>query len=251
VDEAGDGGGLGPVRIPLQFVVEQFGGRYGQRDGIRARLGQSSGGQNPVDGGLLSPSDGTEVARVSSTVGGAMAVLVRACRCADARGMSGEPPRLAPNTIRRTIFDQVHNVTGSPCCGATPAGTTPWAPLNVAPCRRYSDNSTVGTEYGTARPRRSTLRASVVSWRHCSSQPSTHVTHQKIGKSRNCADLQSANPLAGGSSPAAPLPSQSCSPAQRCVSASRRRPNSRPVRPVRAGLQRRCVLPAHRPIRPP
>jgi len=31
VDEAGDGGGLGPVRIPLQFVVEQFGGRYGQR----------------------------------------------------------------------------------------------------------------------------------------------------------------------------------------------------------------------------
>src|SRR6478609_3210034 len=64
VDEAGDGGGLGPVRIPLQFVVEQFGGRYGQRDGIRARLGQSSGGQNPVDGGLLSPSDGTEVARV-------------------------------------------------------------------------------------------------------------------------------------------------------------------------------------------
>jgi len=123
------------------FVVEQFGGRYGQRDGIRARLGQSSGGQNPVDGGLLSPSDGTEVARVSSTVGGAMAVLVRACRCADARGMSGEPPRLAPNTIRRTIFDQVHNVTGSPCCGATPAGTTPWAPLNVAPCRRYSDAS--------------------------------------------------------------------------------------------------------------
>ena len=61
------------------------------------------------------------------------------------RGMSGEPTRSAANTIRRTIFDQVHNVTGSPCCGATPAGTTPQTPLNVAPCRRYSDNSTVGT----------------------------------------------------------------------------------------------------------
>ena len=119
-------------------------------------------------------------------------------------------------------------------------------PLNVAPCRRYSDNSPVGTEYGTARSRRSTLRASVVSWLHCSSQPSTHVPHQKIGKNRNRADLQSANPLAGGSSPAAPLPNQSCSPAQPCVSASRRRPNSRPGRPVRAGLQRRCVLSAQR-----
>ena len=167
------------------------------------------------------------------------------------RGMSGEPTRSAANTIRRTIFDQVHNVTGSPCCGATPAGPTPRAPLNVAPCRRYSDNSTVGTEYGTARSQRSTLCASVVSWLHCSSQPSTHVPHQKIGKNRNRADLQSANPSAGGSSPAAPLPSQSCSPPQPRVSASRRRPNSRPVRPVRAGLQRRCVLPAHRPIRPP
>ena len=162
------------------------------------------------------------------------------------RGMSGEPTRLAANTIRRTIFDQVHNVTGSPCCGATPAGTTPRAPLNVAPCRRYSDNSPVGTEYGTARSQRSTLRASVVSWLHCSSQPSTHVPHQKIGKNRNRADLQSANPLAGGSSPAAPLPSQSCSPAQPRVSASRRRPNSRPGRPVRAELQRRCVLAAQR-----
>src|SRR6476646_4309855 len=89
------------------FVVEQFGGRYGQRDGIRARLGQSSGGQNPVDGGLLSPSDGTEVARVSSTVGGAMAVLVRACRCADAhagkRDSFGKPRRSWPRSANETL----------------------------------------------------------------------------------------------------------------------------------------------------
>jgi hypothetical protein len=77
-----------------------------------------------------------------------------------------------------------------------------------------------------------------------SSQPSTPVTRQKLGKNRNRPERESANLLVGGSSPAAPLPSQSCSPAQPCVSASRRRPNSRPGRPVRAGLQRRCVLPA-------
>src|SRR6185312_8714195 len=64
-----------------------------------------------VDPGLVHPMAPRSLVS-SSTLGGAMAVLVRACRCADARGMSGEPPRLAPNTIRRTIFDQVHNVTG-------------------------------------------------------------------------------------------------------------------------------------------
>jgi len=228
------------------FVVEQFGGRYGQRDRIRARLGQSSGGQNPVDGGLLSPSDGTEVARVKFDArwcdgGVGEGLPLRRCpwyewRTAKVSSQHNSPHHLRPSPQR----------PGSPCCGATPAGTTPWAPLNVAPCRRYSDNSTVGTEYGTARSQRSTLCASVVSWLHCSSQPSTHVPHQKIGKNRNRADLQSANPLAGGSSPAAPLPSQSCSPAQPRVSASRRRPNSRPGRPVRAELQRRCVLAAQR-----
>ena len=78
------------------------------------------------------------------------------------------------------------------------------------------------------------------------SQPSTHVPQQKTGKNRNRLGRESATPLVGGSSPAAPLPNQGCSPAQRCVSASRRRPIYRPGRPVRAGLQRRCVLSAHR-----
>jgi hypothetical protein len=49
------------------------------------------------------------------------------------------------HVLSRRVVNDEGALLGRPCCGATPAGTTPRAPLNVAPCRRYSDNSPVGT----------------------------------------------------------------------------------------------------------